>query len=32
VRYVESAGFWLDVKIFFTTVAQVFGKKSIYEK
>jgi len=32
VRYVESAGVWLDVKIFFTTVAQVFFKKSIYEK
>jgi lipopolysaccharide/colanic/teichoic acid biosynthesis glycosyltransferase len=32
VRYVDNAGFWLDVKIFFITVAQVFGKKSIYEK
>ena len=32
VRYVDSACFWLDVKIFFTTIAQVFGKKSIYEK
>lgn len=32
VRYVESAGFWLDMKIFFATIAQVFGKKSIYEK
>lgn len=32
VRYVESASFWLDVKIFFATIAQVFGKKSIYEK
>jgi lipopolysaccharide/colanic/teichoic acid biosynthesis glycosyltransferase len=32
VRYVKNAGFWLDVKIFLATIAQVFGKKSIYEK
>jgi len=32
VRYVDTTGFWLDVKIFFATVAQVFFKKSIYEK
>lgn len=32
VKYVDTASFWLDVKIFFTTIAQVFGKKSIYEK
>jgi len=32
VRYVESAGVWLDVKIFFATITQVFFKKSIYEK
>jgi lipopolysaccharide/colanic/teichoic acid biosynthesis glycosyltransferase len=32
VKYVETAGFWLDLKIIFTTIAQVFGRKSIYEK
>jgi undecaprenyl phosphate N,N'-diacetylbacillosamine 1-phosphate transferase len=32
VKYVDSACFWLDVKIFFTTIAQVFGKQRIYEK
>jgi len=32
VRYVDTAGSWLDVKIFFATIAQVFSKKSIYEK
>lgn len=32
VRYVETAGFWLDFKIILTTIAQVFGRKNIYEK
>jgi undecaprenyl phosphate N,N'-diacetylbacillosamine 1-phosphate transferase len=32
VRYVDSVSLGLDIKIFFITVAQVFGKKSIYEK
>ena len=32
VKYVETAGFLTDVKIILTTIAQVFGKKSIYEK
>lgn len=32
VRYVETAGFWLDLKIILATVAQVFGRKNIYEK
>jgi undecaprenyl phosphate N,N'-diacetylbacillosamine 1-phosphate transferase len=32
VKYVETAGFWLDLKIILTTIAQVFGRKSIYEK
>jgi len=32
VKYVETAGFWLDLKIILTTIAQVFGRKNIYEK
>ncbi len=32
VRYVETASLWLDCKIILTTVAQVFGRKNIYEK
>jgi undecaprenyl phosphate N,N'-diacetylbacillosamine 1-phosphate transferase len=32
VQYVEKASFGLDMKIIFITIAQVFGKKSIYEK
>jgi len=32
VRYVETAGFWLDLKIILTTVTQVLGRKNIYEK
>ena len=32
VKYVEGASFWLDIKVILTTVGQVFGKKSIYEK
>ena len=32
VRYVETAGFWLDFKIILATIAQVFGRKNIYEK
>jgi undecaprenyl phosphate N,N'-diacetylbacillosamine 1-phosphate transferase len=32
VKYVETAGFWLDLKIIFTTIAQVFRRKNIYEK
>jgi lipopolysaccharide/colanic/teichoic acid biosynthesis glycosyltransferase len=32
VGYVETAGFWLDLKIILATVAQVFGRKNIYEK
>jgi undecaprenyl phosphate N,N'-diacetylbacillosamine 1-phosphate transferase len=32
VRYVEEACLWLDIKIVFGTVADVFGKHSIYEK
>jgi lipopolysaccharide/colanic/teichoic acid biosynthesis glycosyltransferase len=32
VKYVETANFWLDLKIIFVTIAQVFGRKSIYEK
>ena len=31
-RYAEAAGFWLDMKIILTTIAQVFGRKNIYEK
>lgn len=32
VRYVETAGFWLDLKIILATVTQVFRRKNIYEK
>jgi lipopolysaccharide/colanic/teichoic acid biosynthesis glycosyltransferase len=32
VKYVETAGFWLDLRIILTTIAQVFGRKNIYEK
>lgn len=31
-RYVETQTFWFDLKIIFTTFAQVFAKKSVYEK
>lgn len=31
-KYVETAGFWGDVKIILATITQVFGQKSIYEK
>jgi len=32
VKYVETASFLVDIKIILTTIAQVFGRKSIYEK
>ena len=32
VKYVETAGFLADIKIVLVTIAQVFGRKSIYEK
>jgi lipopolysaccharide/colanic/teichoic acid biosynthesis glycosyltransferase len=32
VKYVETVGFWLDLKIFIATIAQVFTRKNIYEK
>jgi lipopolysaccharide/colanic/teichoic acid biosynthesis glycosyltransferase len=32
VKYVETAGFWLDIKIILATIAQVFKRKNIYEK
>jgi undecaprenyl phosphate N,N'-diacetylbacillosamine 1-phosphate transferase len=32
VEYVETTSFRLDLKIIFVTIAQVFGRKSIYEK
>jgi undecaprenyl phosphate N,N'-diacetylbacillosamine 1-phosphate transferase len=32
VKYVETTSFWLDLKIIFVTIIQVFGRKSIYEK
>lgn len=32
VKYVETAGFWLDLKIILATAAQVFRRKNIYEK
>ncbi len=32
VKYVETAGFWPDLKIILATVAQVFRRKNIYEK
>ena len=32
VKYVETAGLGLDCKIILATIAQVFGRKNIYEK
>ena len=32
VKYVETAGFWLDIKIILATIAYVFRRKNIYEK
>ena len=32
VKYVETAGFLADIKIILATIAQVFRRKSIYEK
>lgn len=32
VRYVETAGFLIDIKIILSTLTQVFRRKSIYEK
>jgi lipopolysaccharide/colanic/teichoic acid biosynthesis glycosyltransferase len=32
IEYVETVCLWLDIKIIFATIAQVFGRKSIYEK
>jgi lipopolysaccharide/colanic/teichoic acid biosynthesis glycosyltransferase len=32
VQYVENASLWLDLKIIFVTMFQVFRRKSIYEK
>jgi lipopolysaccharide/colanic/teichoic acid biosynthesis glycosyltransferase len=32
VKYVETACFWLDLKIILATIAQVFRRKNIYEK
>ncbi len=32
VKYVETAGFLADIKIILATIAQVFGRKNIYEK
>ena len=32
VKYVETANFWADMKIIMITIAQVFGRKNIYEK
>ena len=32
VKYVETAGFLADIKIVLATIAQVFGRKGIYEK
>ena len=32
VKYVETASLWTDVKIIMATVAQIFGRKNIYEK
>jgi len=32
VKYVETAAFWLDLKIILATIACIFGRKSIYEK
>ena len=32
VKYVETAGLSTDIKIILATIAQMFGRKSIYEK
>jgi lipopolysaccharide/colanic/teichoic acid biosynthesis glycosyltransferase len=32
VQYVEQAGLWRDVRIFFATVARLFARRGIYEK
>jgi sugar transferase EpsL len=32
VKYVETAGLWLDCKIIMATIAQVFGRTNVYEK
>ncbi|MDD5326979.1 MAG: sugar transferase [Phycisphaerae bacterium] len=32
IKYVETASFLTDIKIIMVTIAQVFGRKSIYEK
>jgi lipopolysaccharide/colanic/teichoic acid biosynthesis glycosyltransferase len=32
VKYVETAGFLVDIKIMLATIAHVFRRKSIYEK
>jgi len=32
VKYVETANFLTDIKIILATIAQVFGRKSIYER
>ncbi len=32
VKYVETANLWVDLKIILKTIAQVFRRKSIYEK
>ncbi len=32
VKYVETAGFLVDIKVILATIAQVFRRKSIYEK
>ena len=32
VKYIETAGFLADIKIILATIAQVLGRKSIYEK
>ncbi len=32
VRYVETAGLWLDLKLVLATMAQVLGRRAIYEK
>jgi len=32
VKYVETAGFWVDVRIVLATIVSVFHRKGIYEK
>ena len=32
VKYIETASFWLDLRIILATIAQVYRRKSIYEK